>query len=99
MPNSTAPIMTDATGQKILSTLETVAIGSGNIVDNLNTQDAAKALSANMGKQIGDSISGIRNGETPFQSILFTQGNEAWTISIVDGDDGKDIKFTHVENS
>lgn len=91
--------MTDATGQKILSTLENVAIGPNNIVDNLNTQDAAKALSANMGAQIGGSISGMRDGSVPFQGLLFTQGTESWVISIVDGDDGKDIKFTHVDNS
>ena len=87
--------MTDATGQKILNTLETVAIGSGNIVDNLTTQDATKALSANMGAQIGSSISDILNGTASFQGLSFRNGTDVWTVSLVGGEGSKNLKFVH----
>ena len=54
MPQKTLPIMSDATGQKIATILENVGIGPNNIADNLTTQDATKALSANMGKVLND---------------------------------------------
>lgn len=61
MPNSTAPLVTDETGQEILSSLENVSIVPNNIVDNLATQDASKVLSANMGYQIGNVLNNINN--------------------------------------
>ena len=56
MPQKTLPIMSDATGQKIATILENVGIGPNNIADNLTTQDATKALSANMGKVLNDKV-------------------------------------------
>lgn len=61
MPNSTAPLVTDETGQEILESLENVRIVPNDIVDNLATQDASKVLSANMGYQIGNALNNINN--------------------------------------
>lgn len=72
MAQKTLPIMTDATGQKIASMLESVSVGPNNIVDNLTTADSTKVLSANMGKTLNDKWNSTvkRNiGELVYSSV------------------------------
>ena len=52
------PILTDETGQSIVSAINdlTSTIATPQIADNLTTADATKVLSANQGKVIGDML-------------------------------------------
>ena len=60
MATVTKPILLDETGQAILSKLNEVSI-LPQIVDNCTTAAANKALSANQGKQLLDTINGTTN--------------------------------------
>ena len=55
MATVTKPIILDETGQSIVDAIDGLA-KMPQIVDNLNTADATKVLSANMGKVLKDSF-------------------------------------------
>ena len=75
MANSTAPLITDETGQEILQSLENMAILPNNIANNLTTQDSTKVLSASMGVQIGNALGTLNDKVNSLFSLLWTNPN------------------------
>lgn len=67
MATVTKPPILDETGQAIVTALGNVSIRP-QIVDNLTTADANKALSANMGNSLKTNIDGLSN-------VIMTMGN------------------------
>lgn len=67
MANITKPPILDETGQAIVTALGNVSIRP-QIVDNLTTADANKALSANMGNSLKTNIDGLSD-------VIMTMGN------------------------
>ena len=55
MATVTKPIILDETGQNIVTAINDLA-NVPQIVDNLNTADSTKVLSANMGKALKDML-------------------------------------------
>ena len=57
--NVTRPIMLDSTGRELVDVLANVSISPSNIINNVTSYDADKALAANQGR-ILDQSSALR---------------------------------------
>ena len=82
MTTVTAPILLDSTGQQILSKLNEVSI-MPQIVDNLTTSDATKALSAKQGKVLNDKISSSIKVAYRYIETTFSNGTASYNYSSV----------------
>ena len=61
------PPMLDSTGRALIEALKSVSV-RGTVVDDLDTQDSTKPLSANMGNTLQTEIVSDRGENTPYSS-------------------------------